>query len=74
MTTANTGADMTTTNLAEMAEFFPVSTRPKPAVQVVRGIPNLQPGETVAQAIARRDETTARINRKNAERAAKATG
>ena len=61
-----------TTNLTEMADYFPTSSKTN-LPQRVTGVPSLLPGETLEQAIARRAENAKRIEQKlAAKRAAKA--
>lgn len=61
---------MDKTNLTEMAAFFPAHLSATVPGQRAVAVPYLQPGETMQQAIKRREEVAARIQRKNAERAA----
>jgi hypothetical protein len=61
------------TNISELADFFPASgSNKREAVKVV-GVPSLLPGETYEQAVVRRAENAKRIEEKlAAKRAAKA--
>lgn len=52
------------TNLGELAEFFPAG---KTTARATR-VPAMRPGETLAQATAREDATTARIRAQQALR------
>ena len=54
---------MTTTNLTEMAEFFPTTSKPQEAPKVVRGVaPRFWlPGDTYEQALGRQQANLDRI-------------